>query len=65
MVLVLHDLAQAMNHADRVLVLAEGKLVADGPPAEALSGAAIAAIWGVNARWLGEPGAMALALTGG
>ena len=63
-VLVLHDLAQAMNHADRVLVLDQGRLVADGPPAEALSSEAISAIWGVEARWLGEPGGMALALTG-
>ena len=63
-VLVLHDLAQAMNHADRVLVLDSGWLVADGPPAQALSSEAIAAIWGVEARWLGEPGAMALAVNG-
>ena len=63
-VLVLHDLAQAMNHADRVLVLDQGRLVADGPPAQALSSEAISAIWGVEARWLGESGGMALALTG-
>jgi iron complex transport system ATP-binding protein len=61
-VLVLHDLAMAMNHADRVLVLDRGALVADGPPAEALSEATIAAVWGVEARWLGEPGARALGL---
>ena len=61
-VLVLHDLAQAMNHADRVLVLEGGKLVADGPPGEVLSEALIARVWGVQARWLGEPGGMALAL---
>src|SRR5690606_16049300 len=36
-VLVLHDLASAMNHADRVLVLERGKLAASGPPDEALS----------------------------
>lgn len=60
-VLVLHDLATAMNHADRVLVLERGKLVADGPPAEALSEEIIARVWGVPARWLGEPGERALA----
>ena len=59
-VLVLHDLALAMNHADRVLVLDRGMLAADGPPAEALSEATIARVWGVRARWLGEPGARAL-----
>lgn len=59
-VLVLHDLALAMNHADRVLVLDRGTLVADGAPAEALSEERIAQVWGVSARWLGEPGARAL-----
>ena len=60
-VLVLHDLAMAMNHADRVLVLHEGRLVADAGPREALSSANIAEVWGVEARWLGEHGARALA----
>lgn len=61
-VLVLHDLAAAMNHADRVLVLDRGRLVADGPPAEALDEEIIARVWGVPARWLGDPGHRALAL---
>lgn len=59
-VLVLHDLALAMNHADRVLVLDRGKLVADGPPEAALSVGTIMQVWRVGARWLGEPGARAL-----
>ncbi|MDB5724431.1 MAG: iron complex transport system ATP-binding protein [Novosphingobium sp.] len=62
-VLVLHDLATAMNHADRVLVLNRGELVADGPPHEALTEAMIAGVWGVAARWLGEPGQAALSVT--
>lgn len=60
-VLVLHDLAMAMNHAARVLVLHRGRLIADGPPAEALSPEIIADVWGVKARWLGETGQRALA----
>ncbi|MBU6267950.1 MAG: ABC transporter ATP-binding protein [Sphingomonadales bacterium] len=60
-VLVLHDLAQAMNHAHRVVVLADGAVVADGPPEAALDPARIAAVWGIRARWLGDPGARALA----
>jgi len=60
-VLVLHDLATAMNHADRVLVLDKGELAADGPPEQALAEDVIARVWGVDARWLGEPGARALA----
>ncbi|MBW8785738.1 MAG: ABC transporter ATP-binding protein, partial [Novosphingobium sp.] len=61
-VLVLHDLAAAMNHADRVLVLDGGRLVADGPPAEALSEQTIARVWGVTARWVGQASAKALAV---
>jgi len=60
--IVLHDLGHAMNHADRVVVLQGGHLVADGPPREALAEAMIERVWGVNGRWLGEPGALALAL---
>jgi len=59
-VLVLHDLALAMNHADRVLVLADGALAADGPPEQALAETTIADVWDVSARWLGEPGGRAL-----
>ncbi|WP_340589232.1 ABC transporter ATP-binding protein [Erythrobacter alti] len=63
-VLVLHDLALAMNHADRVLVLREGRLVADGEPEQALSPQNIANGWGVDARWVGEAGARALVIDG-
>lgn len=59
-VLVLHDLAMAMNHADRVLVLDHGRLAADGTAAEALSPARIAEVWGVATQWLGDEGARAL-----
>ncbi|WP_374529918.1 ABC transporter ATP-binding protein [Novosphingobium sp.] len=59
-VLVLHDLAHAMNHADRVIVLDGGRLVRDGRPEVALDEATIAKVWGVSARWLGEPGQRAL-----
>ncbi len=61
-VMVLHDLAMAMNHAARVLVLHQGRLVADGPPDAALTPAVIARVWGVSAQWLGGPGKRALAL---
>jgi iron complex transport system ATP-binding protein len=60
-VLVLHDLALAMNHADRVLVLDSGRLAADGAPRQALSEALISQVWGVTGRWLGTPGQQALA----
>ena len=63
-VIVLHDLAMAMNHADNVLVLREGRLVANGPPATALSQEVIANGWGVDAVWLGNPGRQALVANG-
>lgn len=62
-VLVLHDLATAMNHADRVIVLDQGRVAADGEPDHALSEDVIARVWGCAARWLGDPGQRALAIT--
>ncbi len=61
-VIVLHDLALAMNHADRALVLKDGALVADGSPEDALASDEIAKVWGIKARWIGDRGARALAL---
>jgi iron complex transport system ATP-binding protein len=58
-VLVLHDLALAMNHADHVLVLDAGKLAAEGKADEALAPGTIASVFGVNGDWLGPMGARA------
>lgn len=60
---VLHDLAAAMNRADRVVVLDSGRVVADGPPAQALTEAVLSEVWQVKASWIGEQGAMALAVS--
>lgn len=59
-VVVLHDLATAMNHADRVVVLEQGRIVADGPPVDALTDTLVSRVWKLPARWLGERGARAL-----
>lgn len=61
-VVVVHSLAEAMNHADRALVLHEGRLVADSPPDQALAADVIARVWGVAGTWIGPPGARALSL---
>jgi len=61
-VLVVHDLALAMNHADHVIVLDQGRVAAQGKPTTALSEAVISQVWKLESRWLGEPGHMALAL---
>ena len=60
-VIVLHDLALAMNHADRVLVLDQGRLVADNVPKVALGADVIEQVWGVPVEWIGDAGARALA----
>ena len=59
-VLVVHDLALAMNHADNVVVLDCGQLHVAGTPEIALAEKVIADVWQVRAHWLGEPGARAL-----
>jgi iron complex transport system ATP-binding protein len=47
-VAVLHDLHLAARTLPRIVVLAEGRLVADGPPAQALDGDRIRDVFGVD-----------------
>lgn len=47
---VLHDLNEAAHVADEVAVLAAGRLLACGPPADALAPAALARIYGIGFR---------------
>ncbi|WP_421848493.1 ABC transporter ATP-binding protein [Novosphingobium sp.] len=61
-VLVVHSLAHAMNHADRVIVLHRGHIAADASPQAALSEELIEHVWGVHAQWTGPTGARALSL---
>ncbi|MCA8930855.1 MAG: ABC transporter ATP-binding protein [Rhodospirillaceae bacterium] len=46
---VMHDLALASRYCDRVVVLADGRIVADGPPDEALTVATVRDAYGVQA----------------
>ncbi|MDP4575604.1 ABC transporter ATP-binding protein [Qipengyuania sp. G39] len=59
-VLVLHDLAHAMNCADRVIVLSEGRLATDGQPESALDVLALQNVWKIDAHWIGVEGKRAL-----
>ena len=45
---IMHDLTLAARFADRVLVMSEGKIVAEGPPAEALTPDQLASVFGVE-----------------
>lgn len=47
---VLHDLALAARWADRIAVLHQGRLYAEGPPSEVVTPAMLAEVYGVEAR---------------
>jgi iron complex transport system ATP-binding protein len=51
-VLTVHDLSLAARTADRVVVLDEGRIVADGPPEVALDPAVLRRVYGVETEWL-------------
>jgi len=51
----MHDLALAASHADHVVVLAQGRVVASGPTAETLTPALILDVYGVRAAWTTNP----------
>lgn len=63
-VLTLHDLSVAARMADRVLVLAAGRRLADGPPAEALTPETLAAAYGVTARYADGAGGPLIEIVG-
>jgi len=50
----IHDLALARGFADRVLVMDQGRIVADGAPAQALAPDVVQSVFGV--RWDSESG---------
>jgi iron complex transport system ATP-binding protein len=56
---VFHDLEQAARYADRLLLLDDGRLAADGPPAEVLTPKRIADVFGMRAAVeTGDDGAL-------
>jgi len=63
-VMTLHDLGMALRVADRVLVLADGGMIADGPAVQALSPEVIRRAYGVEARLLEGVHGPALELVG-
>lgn len=47
---VMHDLAIASRYADRVLIMQDGRLVADGPPSETLTDDLVAEVFHIAVR---------------
>jgi iron complex transport system ATP-binding protein len=51
-VLTIHDLSLAARIADRIVVLNEGRIAADGSPHAALNPVLLRAVYGVDTEWL-------------
>jgi len=51
----LHDLSLAARYADQVLVLDEGRLVADAKPTDALSARVLDETFGLSGAWVSTP----------
>ena len=58
--LVVHDLALALAVADTAVVVSAGRTVAAGPPAQVLTPARLADVWGADARLSEHDGRTAL-----
>ena len=54
-VMVLHDLNQAAAYADRVVCLHDGRIVADGPPEDAITPEALRDVFRVEASVVSDP----------
>jgi iron complex transport system ATP-binding protein len=54
-VAALHDLSSAAAHADAVVVLAHGRVVAAGPTADTLTPELIREVYGIESRWMTNP----------
>jgi len=54
-VAALHDLSSAAAHADAVVVLSHGRLVAAGATTETLTPSLIREVYGIEAQWMTNP----------
>ena len=63
-IVTVHDLAFAARVADRVVVMAEGRVIADGGATQALSSQVLSHAYAVDAGWLGGEGGPLLDVRG-
>ena len=63
-VVTLHDLSLAARIADRIIVMAAGQVLADGPPGQALSPAVMEAAYGVRAQVTAGAGGALIEIVG-
>ena len=54
-VLTIHDLTLAARIADRVVILNQGRIVADGPARAALTPEILREVYEIEAQWLNDP----------
>ncbi|WP_448641658.1 ABC transporter ATP-binding protein [Geodermatophilus sp. URMC 63] len=54
-VLVLHDLSTACRHADHLVAMRAGRVVAEGPPADVVTAGLVRELYGVEAAVLRDP----------
>ena len=62
--MTVHDLGFAARTADRVVVMADGRILADGRADAAMTPEVLAQAYGVRARWLPGDGGPVLDLAG-
>ncbi|GGL97976.1 ABC transporter ATP-binding protein [Nakamurella endophytica] len=53
--MVLHDLNQAARYADHLLAVRDGRIVAEGPPAQVLTPELVGAVFGLRAHVMADP----------
>lgn len=54
--MTLHDLTLAVGLANRVAVIDQGRIVADGPPLQALAPPILSSVFGLSGRWITSEG---------
>jgi len=54
-VLVLHDLNEAARYADRIVAMRDGRIAADGPPADVLTQSTVKQVFGLHCQILEDP----------